>query len=284
MLRIACAAGAALSTVLFVALLPASAHMAATPIEIWGPFLPESVTCLRLMSRATHACFATVLGIEIRCRDAILRGEGCDRARADADVDAAARAVRTATVEACSEGQLTEVGYFGFADADLDLTNACVTQARAAVEATYVPASQSSSPAAAACLSASASYASKVLVYSLERQTPVMERMTARVFAPEDKTAAVLRMRLEISATRQRWIAGLTAVCPSFADVYGRTPESYLRMLNQRTDCVLSKTYVNSAVSCLAQVCGNGIAEAPEECDDGNANEADGCRNDCTHG
>lgn len=55
--------------------MPAWAHTSAKPIELWGPFLPDTVTCLRLMSRATHACFATVLAIEVRCRDAILRRE-----------------------------------------------------------------------------------------------------------------------------------------------------------------------------------------------------------------
>jgi cysteine-rich repeat protein len=261
----------------------AQAHMSAKPIELWGPFLPDTVTCLRRMSRATHACFATVLDLEIRCRDALLRGEGCDREQLENAADDATRAVRMAVVEACTEGQLTEIGYFGFADVDNDLSNACVTQTRAAVEATYVPAAASGvSQATAACLTASSAYGNKVMLAALERQTPVMERMTARLFAPEDKSEAVRRMRLELSDTRQRWIAGLLEVCPSFADIYGRSAESFLRTLGQRVDCVLSKTYVNSAVTCLAQVCGNGIAETPEECDDGDADDGDSCRSNCT--
>lgn len=257
--------------------------MAATPIERWGPFLPNSVTCLRVMSRATHACFGTVLAAEQRCHDALLRGSACDRGAVDAAVDAAARAMRLAVTNTCAEGQLTEVGYFGFFDADADLFNACVTQARAAVSAIYAPAlAAAPSPAAAECLTASAAYGAKVMVFTLQRTAPVMERMATRLFDGAEKTELIRQLGLELSATRERWIAGLLEACPQFDAVYGRGAESVLRTLKQRTDCVLSKTYVNSAVTCLVQVCGNGIAEGDEQCDDGNENDTDACRNDCT--
>jgi cysteine-rich repeat protein len=257
--------------------------MAATPIERWGPFLPDSVTCLRLMGRATQACFATVVGIEQRCRDALLRGDPCDRGQVDAAVDAAAQAMRVAVTTACAEGQLTEIGYFGFFDANADLTNACVAQATAAVTATYAPAATGApSATAAACMTASAAYAAKAMTFTLQRETPVMERMATRLFEPAEKTEFVRQLGIELSATRERWIAGLLEACPHFASVYGRSAESFLRTLRQRTDCVLSKNYVNSAVICLTQVCGNGIAEGDEACDDGNADDTDACRSDCT--
>ncbi len=34
--------------------------------------------------------------------------------------------------------------------------------------------------------------------------------------------------------------------------------------------------------TCVAAKCGDGIVTAPEECDDGNATDGDGCNNDCT--
>ena len=224
----------------------ASAHMQAVPIELWGSFLPGSVTCLRTMSGATHTCFDAVLAAEQACHDALARGESCDRGAVDATVDAAAQAMRVAATGACAEGQLTEIGYFGFFDANADLTNACVTQAREAIAAVYAPAG------AAACVSAAAAYSRKVMWYILQRTAPVMERIATRVFAPAEKTAAVLRLERDLSSTRERWIAGLLDLCPQFADVYGVTAESFLRMLKQRTDCVLSKTYINSLVSCAA--------------------------------
>jgi cysteine-rich repeat protein len=40
--------------------------------------------------------------------------------------------------------------------------------------------------------------------------------------------------------------------------------------------------YVHTAISCPSQVCGNGIPEGIEQCDDGNRNNDDTCRTDCT--
>ena len=118
--------------------------------------------------------------------------------------------------------------------------------------------------------------------FILERETPVLERIATRLFSAEEKKASILQVERELSATRPRWVAGLLEACPAFATVYGRSPDSFLRTMKQRTDCVISLTYVQSAVSCQTQVCGNGIKEGSEQCDDGNASSADTCRVDCT--
>ena len=46
---------------------------------------------------------------------------------------------------------------------------------------------------------------------------------------------------------------------------------------------VLFVLAVFASVPALAQVCGNGIVEPPEECDDGAAFRLDGCAPDCTY-
>jgi cysteine-rich repeat protein len=118
--------------------------------------------------------------------------------------------------------------------------------------------------------------------FILDREKPVLERFATRVYPAEEKQTRVREVETELSITRQRWIAGLLQACPQFEALYGRSAESFLRTMKQRTDCVLSKTYVTSAVICLKQVCGNGIVEEDEQCDDGNGDDTDGCRNDCT--
>lgn len=265
-------------------LVPAAAvaHTQPRPIEQWGPFLAETVPCLQMMTRATHTCFDTVLNVEQACRDAQARGQTCDLANVVAVTDAATLQMRRTLTNECRTGQLTEVGYIGFFDAEADLFNACVIQARAAVTATYAPAVGTPSIEALDCMAASAAYARKVMRFALDHQTPVMERIATRFLTLEERMASVQRMQATFTAARPRWITGLLEVCPQFATVYGRTPESYLRTLQHRTDCVLSKTFVNTAVSCLSQVCGNGIPEAEEGCDDGNNNNTDACANNCT--
>jgi cysteine-rich repeat protein len=259
------------------------AHTQPVPIELWGPFLPGARTCLRSISRAAHTCFDTVVSLEQRCNDALVRGESCDRDAVDADVDAAANATRVVLGDACTIGQLTELGYIGFFDAQSDLSSACLTQSRAAIEATYVPAAGGTpTTAAAECMVASAAYSRRVMRFILERETPVMERIATRLFSADEKKESILQIERELSATRPRWVTGLLQACPQFAMVYGRSPDAFLRTIKQRTDCVLSLTYVHSAVSCLTQVCGNGIKEGNEQCDDGNSSSTDACRTDCT--
>lgn len=263
----------------------AAAHTEPPPIELWGPFLPGTQTCLRSISRATHACFDAVVALERACRDAPLGGQACDRERVDADIAAADRALRATLADACEEGQLTELSYIGLFDAGIDLTRGCVGEAQAAIAAIYAPARAGPVSAdAAGCLSAVAAYGRKVMWFALQREVPVMERIATRLFTTEEKQAAILRVNQELSADRARWSAGLLAACPTFEQVYGRGPDGFLRTLKQRVDCVLSRTYVHSAIACLPQVCGNGIPEGDEACDDGNGDDGDGCRNDCTAG
>jgi len=58
-------------------------------------------------------------------------------------------------------------------------------------------------------------------------------------------------------------------------------------------DCVLTEATTSGQAMATAiytatvqggQECGNGIVEGDEQCDDGNRNDADACRNDCTNG
>jgi hypothetical protein len=154
----------ALAVLWCVCLAPAAAlgHAAPRAIEIWGAFLPDTQVCLRVMSRAAHACFDTVLGLEQQCRDGAARGEGCDRERLEAETAEALRLTRVAMGEECTLGELTELGYIGFFDAETDLANACQHQARAAMDALYAPArSGAPTAAAAACMAASAAYGRK---------------------------------------------------------------------------------------------------------------------------
>lgn len=257
--------------------------MQAVPVEEWGPFLPGTVPCVRMVSRAVHACFDSVFDLEERCAAALARGSTCDRLEVETRSTAAARRMQNVLTGVCEAGQLTELGYFGFADATIDLRNACLDQARAAIAAAYAPMRAAPDPPAttAQCMEESAAYGRRIIRFVLKRSTPVMERMATLAFQPAEKTEMVLHLGRELAATRARWIDGLAAACPELVNVYGRSAESFARTMKQRADCVLSKTYVNNAVSCPLQECGNGIPEEGEQCDDGNQNDLDDCPNDC---
>jgi cysteine-rich repeat protein len=259
-------------------------HGTPPPIEIWGSFLPGTQTCLRKISRATHACFDHVFALEQACHDAPLHRSSCDREQVDGDISDADGLLRRTLVDSCADGELTELSYIGILDAGADLKRGCIGEAQGAIAAIYAPARAGATTAdAARCMAAVASYGRKVMWFALQRKVPVMERIATRLFPAEEKQAAILQINHELSTARVRWRAGLMAACPSFEGLYGRDADGFLRTLAQRVDCTLSRTYVHSAIACLPPTCGNGIPEDPEACDDGNTVDgADGCRNDCT--
>ena len=260
----------------------ALAHTPPKPIEQWGPFRPDTVPCLQKESRVAYACFDMVYNAALACRDAQARGQTCDPDQVGAVIDAATLETRKTLANECETDQVSELGYIGLFDAEADLFNACAIQSRAAVTATYAPAVGTPSAMALDCMSATAAYARKVMRFALDHETPVLERIATRPLSADERMASVQRMYATQTAALKRWAGGLLEACPQFATVYGRTPDSYLRTLQERTDCVLSLIYVNTAVSCNAQVCGNGIPEGDEECDDGNRNNNDACANNCT--
>jgi cysteine-rich repeat protein len=261
----------------------AAAHTQPVPIGQWGGFEADTVTCLRTISRATQNCFDTVLVALQDCNNALVRGAACDMEQIDQIVSEASRQQRLTLTRTCSQPELEDLGYVGLSDSQADLFNACVTQARGAVSATYTPALVGPpAEAAADCMVATSAYVRKVIRFAIEQETPVMDRIAARQFTTAEKQASIQRIELELSAARARWGAGLLELCPDFFSIYGRTIDSFLRTMKQRGDCMLSNMYVHTGISCPGQICGNGIPEGIEACDDGNRSNEDTCRTDCS--
>jgi cysteine-rich repeat protein len=61
----------------------------------------------------------------------------------------------------------------------------------------------------------------------------------------------------------------------------GHSIEQFLADVGTRADCLVGGVYVQDQLRCPAPQCGNGMEEAGEECDDGNADDTDTCRADC---
>jgi cysteine-rich repeat protein len=265
----------------------ATAHQRPISIEQWGPFLPGTVTCLRALSRVGRTCFAAVVDIRNECEEAMMRGDACDAEAAEARIATETARIRTAILENCEPGQLTELQYVGGAlDAQADHSNACRDQASATMAMTYAPVAGSGAAAALPsqeieCIEATAEYGRKILRYITRRKARVMERIGARLLTGSQKVALMQRIGRSLIASEARWAAGLSRACPSFEEVYGRTTASFVHTLKERADCVLTATHGNNSLICIPQVCPNGIRESGEECDDGNIDDTDACGTDC---
>ena len=175
-----------------------------------------------------------------------------------------------------------------------DVTSICRQLERELITAAYGPGLVGSSadyvvgeasPARAACLDAGAARATELLRFAareaaraLRPQSPV-SRWPRRRSSPSWRAAKSARP----GAPRQRRGAHV-------GDLRRRRVRRTLRPhsidqfvadVGSRADCLVGGVYVQDALRCPAPVCGNGMEEAGEECDDGNADDTDACRADC---
>ncbi|MBX3025933.1 hypothetical protein KF840_13585 [bacterium] len=269
------------------------AHGTPLPLAEWGDFGAEAGRCQRALGQAATQCALDVWALRRACIEPQLRGESCD-------ANAVTRAVRAARQRAldrvdafCSEVDMTPLRFIDRQEALADVTSICRQLERELVTAVYGPALVGSSadyvvgavaPARAACLEAAAARASELLRFAAREQRAPYDRIAGQAIAPEGKLAAVARGAQRAQRARVSVAARLAATCDAdaFSALYGRPIAQLLDAVGSRADCLVGGVYVQDRTRCPAPVCGNGMEEAGEECDDGNANDDDTCRADCT--
>ncbi|HSQ01543.1 MAG TPA: DUF4215 domain-containing protein [Candidatus Dormibacteraeota bacterium] len=65
------------------------------------------------------------------------------------------------------------------------------------------------------------------------------------------------------------------------ADRGGRPARDLLATVATRADCVGGAFYIQDGVVCAPALCGNGVVEPNEDCDDGNTADGDSCPASC---
>ena len=171
-------------------------------------------------------------------------------------------------------------------DVNIDVDIFCQELEDAMVSAVYRPATQRGVIGAvknptAACIAATASAATRLLRLALRDRSRLFDWIASFAFGPQEKLALVTASSARIQHLQTATSLQLTALCPNFTSLYGRTPNAFLKLVAQRADCFSARTYVQDAVQCPQSVCGNGMREAGEQCDDGNLIDGDGCDHTC---
>jgi len=266
---------------------PAHAHGGPPDITFWGPFPSGTTFCLRMLGRAMQRCVDEALAAQNECMDAALAGQPCDEASRDQRINDAKLASRSVVTTACTGGQLTELHFINPDDARTDVSKTCTDQPDAVISVAYAPAIASGSSVATdeqtrQCLVKTSAYSRKLLRYIVHTKTQALNLMAVNVFGPAKKNALLKRATDRIAVARAKVAQSILQICPNFASMYGRAPADVLGGLTRIGDCVTGAAYVQTSVACPPSVCGNGIKESGEECDDGNTVNNDRCHNDCT--
>jgi len=267
----------------------AHAHLLPPNLALFGPFGAPTVRCLRTLSLAAQRCFAVALATQRDCMSQQLSGGVCDRATRDARIDTAKQAARDAVVNTCLGGQLTGLRFVSFDEAETDVTaRVCSDQVDAAMSMIELPAGAASTAAVTEpvrqCMVETGLVSQKLLRLAVQLKSAALDRMAVHVLGPSQKFALLSIAGKRLAAAQQALTQRLTESCTDFESIYGRAPAAYLARLIPRADCIVSDTYVQTQIMCPQPVCGNGIKEPGEQCDDGNTINNDGCRNDCTLG
>jgi cysteine-rich repeat protein len=110
-----------------------------------------------------------------------------------------------------------------------------------------------------------------------------LDRIAGTEQTADQKTRLVAWARARIERAQARSVAAVGETCAAgaFADAYRRSTDEFLGRIAAQAGCMVGFVYVQDAVTCPAPVCGNGMQERGEECDDGNDFDGDGCRADC---
>jgi cysteine-rich repeat protein len=267
---------------------PAHAHGQPAQLAFWGGFPPSAARCQRVIARATSACVGEVAALRAACLAGAVRGGTCDDAALGTRIGDVRQRALDRVAGACTTSELQNLGYIDQSDAFTDVVTACRQLDTAATSAAFAPAMVGGTVAsvgnpAAACVQAAAAEATRMLRFGTRTYAKALDRIAALNLDVSQKQRLVAWARRRIAQTQARSRSLLTTECSTqdFAATYGRSVDVFLTGIADQAACMQQFVYVQAAVRCPTPVCGNGMQEPGEECDDGNTYDGDGCRSDC---
>ena len=298
------------SIVVLASALPVAAHRAPIMLALWGSFDPSPARCQRIIGFATARCANAVWRIRRTCLDSQLAGGSCDTAATDATVAQAHTDALNLLDDQCELNDILDLSFLNNQELDTDIDAACGGADVALTSGVYGPAvrraatsglsgfaarsdqrerSVEKTPAAGpiACVQSTARATAKLLrfAFDLERKTLDQIAVTkTELLSFTQKKVLIDRANMRISQVRAGLEQSVLSDCPdmTFTQLYGRDVTSFLTDIALRANCLAGSGYVQAALVCPAPVCGNGIQETGEQCDDGNTISGDGCHSDCT--
>ena len=267
----------ALAALLCLPAAAASAHGGRLPLDLWGGYTGEFLRCQRVIAQAASACAAGAWAARRACREGELVGEPCDHDATTSRVSAVRAAALNAIDAVCGEREAIVLRYLGTFDLQDDVISYCRAWEDAAESAVF----GAHVTPSAACSLATAEAVTEVMHQAVRGRRRSMDRLAASPAASPERPVLIAAADRRLAVTIDHATARLTARCPDFAAQYRRPAGELITTLAARADCVGGAFYIQDTVLCPPAVCGNGVIEPLEECDDGNIADGDACPADC---
>ncbi|MBX3025727.1 hypothetical protein KF840_12540 [bacterium] len=255
----------------------ALAHGGRLPFDSWGGFTGDVLRCQRVIARAAARCASDAWAARRACRETALDGGVCDEAATTARIAEARRRSQDEVATACTERQASTLQFLGSFDLQQDLIDFCRDWERAADSAAFGALGTGN-----ACASATAAAVSDVMQYALRSRRRCMDRVAASAGGAASRGPLLAGADRHLSRAVEQAALRLAARCPDFVSRSGRSPGDLLTTVAARADCVGGAFYIQDRVLCAPPLCGNGVVETNEDCDDGNTDDGDACPASCT--
>ena len=266
----------------------ALAHTIKLDLALWGDF-EDAAQCQRAVGRAAAQCITEAVSVRRACHQMEMSGTPCDQAAVDAAVGVARTRALNIVDGACTLEQLNSLGFANVRDCENDVISACRELDVAAESASFGPVSRGGTGGPVSepiqiCVEQAAAAAGKLLRAAFEARLRAFDKIAASDLTLDEKEALLKGSAMRIARTLATLQQHVRARCSDtrFAAIYGRDVSTFLEALARRTDCLVGWTYAQGEILCPAAVCGNGIREPGEACDDGNTLGGDGCSANCS--
>jgi cysteine-rich repeat protein len=263
----------------------AYAHGQALPFAFWGDFPSAAARCQEVLAYAATRCANRVWKYHTDCFEALLDGNVCG-------VSVVVDPVQRAHLDSlniidvlCTSPEAQALGFLLKYEAQTDMNNFCYAVENALVSAVYAPVMNGHPPdeRTRTCVEATARATTKLWRFAVRARRHALDEVARRSMSPGEKQMQIDASSMRIDNLQALIRKRLEAECATtdFAVTYHHDDGELLTLVAQRADCLAAAVYVQSAVFCPQPVCGNGMQEAGEQCDDGNVVDGDGCSGQC---
>jgi cysteine-rich repeat protein len=222
------------------------------------------------------------------CLDEQIQGESCEVDQVDDFIATWHQRSRDLVTRQCGSFEAAQLNYGSATEMGNDILNVCIDLEDSVISASYLPfltdaAAAVPGPTAVDCMRAASRAAGRLVRFADRNWRSAFGRMAAHNVPFPAKLGLVERAQERIDRAADKLRAQIEEACPTseFAELYGRNTGEFLSGIAQRTRCFAGEAFVQAAVICPASVCGNGMRERQEQCDDGNSTSGDGCSSAC---
>ena len=267
---------------------PAYAHGQGLPFAFWGNFPQATAHCQQVLAFEATRCANRVWKVHTDCDNALLDGKACGTSSVPDLVQRAHLDSLNIIDLQCTSPEAQGLGFLLKFEAQTDMNNFCTAIENAFVSTVYGPVMQGAfvrltDDETRICVEAMAQATTKLWRFAVRARVRALDRIARSVMTPSDKQALIDDSSMLIDGLRALIQQRLEAACPTtdFVATYHHDDRELLTLVGQRADCLAAAVYVQNVVFCPLPVCGNGMQEVGEQCDDGNLTDGDGCSSQC---